>query len=57
MKEYLKSLDKAHDMVKNRGYSIRKELDKLNYGSGYNFTNEEASFEDKLDQIISRKNG
>jgi len=30
LKEYLKSFDKAHSMAMNRGYMIRKELDKLN---------------------------
>lgn len=29
LKEYLKSFDKAHNMAQNRGYMIRKELDKL----------------------------
>jgi len=29
MKEYLKALDKTHDMAQNRGYTIRKEMDKL----------------------------
>lgn len=29
MKEFLKSLDKAHGMAQNRGYMIRKEMDKL----------------------------
>lgn len=54
IKEYLKSLDKAHDMAKNRGYGIRKEMEKLSHDTGYGFTDNQ-SFEDKLDQIISRK--
>lgn len=30
LKEFTKSLDKAHSMAQNRGYMIRKEMDKLN---------------------------
>ncbi|RDJ35367.1 MAG: hypothetical protein DWQ19_11165 [Crenarchaeota archaeon] len=30
LKEYLKSFDKAHSMAQNRGYMIRKEMEKLN---------------------------
>ena len=30
LKEYLRSLDKAHSMAQNRGYMIRKEMEKLN---------------------------
>lgn len=29
MKEFIRSLDKAHEMAQNRGYMIRKEMDKL----------------------------
>lgn len=29
LKEYLKAFDKAHNMAQNRGYMIRKELEKL----------------------------
>lgn len=30
MKEFLRALDKAHTMAQNRGYMIRKEMEKLN---------------------------
>lgn len=30
LKEYQKSFDKAHSMAQNRGYMIRKEMEKLN---------------------------
>lgn len=33
LKEYVKSLDRAHQMAVNRGYMLRKEMDKLGSGA------------------------
>jgi hypothetical protein len=40
IKEYLRAFDKAHEMAKNRGYMLCKEMDKLSsdiyYSNGSN---------------------
>ena len=59
MKEYLKSFDKAHSMATNRGYMIRKEMDKLNTdiyhsrGSGGGG----ADIDTLINEIVGKNNG
>lgn len=36
LKEYLRAFDKAHEMAQNRGYMLRKEMDKLASDIYYN---------------------
>ena len=51
LKEYLKSFDKAHSMAMNRGFMIRKEMDKLN--SDIHFNKSETC---NIDDIIGKSN-
>lgn len=47
LKEYTKALDKAHSMSQNRGYMLRKEMDKLNPDIRF------PSQEKTLDEILN----
>ena len=49
LKEYLKSFDKAFSMAQNRGYMLRKEMDKLNADIYHNR-------EVNIDDIIGKGN-
>ena len=57
MKEYIRALDKAHQMGQNRGHMIRKEMDKLN-GNYYNtqspYESNDTNVADKLDAIFNQ---
>lgn len=53
LKEYVKALDKAHSMAQNRGYMLRKEMDKLNsdiYSSNRSASNNAS---EEIDKIIA----
>lgn len=52
LKEYVKALDKAHSMAQNRGYMIRKEMDKLNTDI-YTFKNGNSYSNSEIEKIIS----
>jgi hypothetical protein len=45
LKDYLRALDKAHDMAANRGHMLRKEMDKLGAHVG--------NFQDTLESILN----
>jgi predicted metallo-beta-lactamase superfamily hydrolase len=53
LKEYLKSFDKAHSMAMNRGFMIRKEMEKLN--SDINLKNDSCNIDDIIGKIKKDK--
>lgn len=57
MKEYIRALDKAHQMGQNRGHMIRKEMDKLNanyYNNSNQDSQESTSVEAQLNAIFNQ---
>lgn len=52
LKEFTKSLDKAHSMAQNRGYMIRKEMDKLNSDIYQSSNSSNSNFQKSLEDII-----
>lgn len=51
LKEYLRAMDKSHQMAQNRGYMLRKEMDKLM--SDIHYKKAECNIDDIIAQVGS----